>query len=143
VARTVNVAIRAARVDDVPAVLAVWAIARSTAAVTPDTTASVEGLLERDPDALLVAVVEGTVVGVLVAGYDGWRGSMYRLAVLPPFRRHGVGAALVDRGEARLRGLGCPKVTAIVGLGELDALAFWEALGYGRDHEVGRLVRAL
>jgi ribosomal protein S18 acetylase RimI-like enzyme len=121
VARTGDVAIRAARAADVPAVLAVWAIARSSAAVTPDTTEAVESLLARDPDALLVAEVEGTVVGVLVAGYDGWRGSMYRLAVLPPFRRHGIGAALVDRAEARLRALGCQKVTAIVGLGEREA----------------------
>jgi predicted MFS family arabinose efflux permease len=38
-------------------------------------------LLNADPEALLVAEVDGVVVGSLIAAWDGWRGSFYRLAV--------------------------------------------------------------
>jgi ribosomal protein S18 acetylase RimI-like enzyme len=138
-----EVSIRAARAGDVAAVLAVWAIARSAAAMTPDSEEAIEALLARDGEALLVAEVEGTVVGVLIAGFDGWRGNLYRLAVLPPFRRRGVAAALVRHAEERLRVLGCLRVTALVGMAERDAVEFWDAVGYARDRDVGRLVRFL
>jgi ribosomal protein S18 acetylase RimI-like enzyme len=136
-------AIRAARAVDGPAVLAVWSIARSAHATAPDFEPDIERLLERDPDALLVAEVEGTIVGVLVAGWDGWRGNLYRLAVLPPFRRRGLGLALVRRAERRLQSLGCHRVSALVGEEDEDAVAFWEAAGYAHDASVARLVKEL
>jgi ribosomal protein S18 acetylase RimI-like enzyme len=40
-------------------------------------------------------------VGTLVAAWDGWRGNMYRLAVLPEHRRAGIGRELVDAGYER------------------------------------------
>ena len=41
--------------------------------------------------------------GTVIASWDGWRGAMYRLAVLPSLRRRGIAAALVDEGERRLQ----------------------------------------
>jgi ribosomal protein S18 acetylase RimI-like enzyme len=41
-------------------------------------------------------------VGTIVAGWDGWRGSLYRLAVLPAARRRGTALRLVADGERRL-----------------------------------------
>src|SRR3954469_9617811 len=98
--------VRTAAVGDVPAVLALWARARSANASTPDTPESVERLLATDPGALLVAEREGAIVGALIAAWDGWRGGMYRLAVDPDHRRRGIATALVRAGEARLAGLG-------------------------------------
>jgi ribosomal protein S18 acetylase RimI-like enzyme len=135
--------IRAAHRGEAAAVLAVWAIARSAAASTPDREEDVERLLARDPDALLVAEVDSTVVGVLVVGFDGWRGNLYRLAVLPPFRRRGVAVALVAEAEARLREAGCRRVSAAIGVGDVDALAFWRAVGYAADPASARVVRTL
>src|SRR4029079_5718661 len=50
---SVTVHIRPAALPDVPAVLALWARARSAAAVTPDTTEAVERLLATLPGPLL------------------------------------------------------------------------------------------
>ena len=82
--------------------------------------------------ALLVAAVDGAVVGALVAGFDGWRGNMYRLAVAPAFRRRGLGSRLVAAGEARLRELGAPRVTALVAFDDAGARGFWAAVGTQR-----------
>jgi GNAT superfamily N-acetyltransferase len=97
----VNVEVRAATDADIDAVLAVWAEARSRAAQTPDDPAVVQQLLDRDPGALLVADSDGEVIGVLIAGWDGWRGNVYRLAVLPSHRREGIARELVDAGHER------------------------------------------
>src|SRR5271166_4354679 len=44
---------------------------------------------------LFVAVAEGKVVGSIMAGYDGHRGWIYSLAVLPGRRMRGLGSRLV------------------------------------------------
>ena len=138
-----NVAVRAATEADIDAVLDVWAEARSAAAQTRDDPEVVERLLERDPGALLVAEADGEVVGVLIAGWDGWRGNVYRLAVLPAHRRQGIAGQLVEAGHERLRAQGAHRITALVGGEEGAAHRLWRALGYQRDEFVHRFVRNL
>jgi ribosomal protein S18 acetylase RimI-like enzyme len=58
------------------------------------------------PDLLLVAVDDGRIVGSLLAGWDGWRAGIYRLAVTPEYRRRGVGRALAKEAEVRLHARG-------------------------------------
>lgn len=135
--------IREATQADIPAVLAVWEQARTAIARTPDDPEMVERLLERDPGALLVAERDGKLVGTLIAGWDGWRGNVYRLAVLPELRRQGIARALVEAGHARLKELGAVRVTALVGGEEGAAVGLWRAVGYGRDEFVHRFVRNL
>jgi ribosomal protein S18 acetylase RimI-like enzyme len=133
--------IRVARHEDTDAVLALWGQARSAAATTPDDAESVARVLEQG--ALLVAESAGEVVGALIAGWDGWRGSMYRLAVLPAHRRRGIATRLVEAGHERLRALGARRVTALVGADEEDATGFWASAGYAHDREIARFVRNL
>ena len=100
-------------------------------------------LIDDSPAALLVAERGGEIVGALIAGWDGWRGNMYRLAVRKEHRREGIGIALTRAGEEYLRGRGVHRVTALVAFDDEAAGAFWESAGYPRDHEIGRRVRNL
>ena len=138
-----DVSIRPADAGDIGAVLAVWAEARSVTARTPDDPEVVGRLLERDPGALLVASEDGTVLGAIIAGWDGWRGNVYRLAVLPEHRRRGIATRLVEAGHDRLRELGARRITALVGGEEGAAHRLWRACGYQRDEFVHRFVRNL
>jgi ribosomal protein S18 acetylase RimI-like enzyme len=135
------VEVRAAALADIPAVLAVWDRARSPAAVTPDTPEALERLLARDPQALLVAELDGEVVGALICGWDGWRGSMYRLGVLPEHRRRGIGRTLVETGHARLRALGAVRAGLQIAAGEEAATALWSEAGWAHDVTVARWAR--
>jgi ribosomal protein S18 acetylase RimI-like enzyme len=133
--------IRPARPDDLDGVRALWGASRSTHAMTEDTPERVARAVSAG--ALLVAEVDGELVGALIAGFDGWRGNMYRLTVVPAFRRRGVGRRLVAAGEARLRSLGAPRITALVAFDDASARDFWAAVGYDADAEIGRMVRTL
>ncbi len=81
----------------------------------------------------LVAERERTVVGSVMAGYDGHRGWVNYLAVAPELRGSGIGRALMGEAEARLRALGCPKLNLQVRTGNAGATAFYARIGYARD----------
>lgn len=136
------VVVRTAGHSDIPAVLSIWARARSAAATTPDDDAAIEWLLERDSEALLIAEIGERPAGVLIAAWDGWRGNMYRLAVLAEHRRRGIASRLVDEGHRRLAARGARRVTALVGGDEPDAVGLWHAMGYVNDG-IARFVRNL
>ncbi len=127
--------IRPAEPADIPAVLGLW---RASAAPTAtDSAEALRGLLRHDPGALLVAEDAGEIVGSVIAGWDGWRGSVYRLAVLPGHRRSGLGRRLLREAEARLAESGARRMHAIVvGLDE-RAVGFWESTDW--EHQHGQL----
>ena len=135
--------IRSASTADIPAVLELWGRARSSGASTRDDEAVVRRLMARDPEALLLAELDGQVVGTLIVGWDGWRGNMYRLAVAPEHRRQGIAARLISEGEDRLRALGGRRATALVWRDDEPASAVWTAAGYADNAGVARHVRDL
>jgi GNAT superfamily N-acetyltransferase len=102
-----ELSIRSGTDDDIPDVLRLWRDAGTAPSATDDRD-GLSVLLATDPDALLVAQSEGLIVGALIASFDGWRGNMYRLAVLPTYRRHGTARSLALEGERRLRSVRRP-----------------------------------
>jgi len=138
-----GVTVRRSRHEDAQAVLDLWGQERSEHASTADRLEDVELLIEDSPAALLVAERGGEIVGALIAGWDGWRGNMYRLAVSREHRREGIGIALTRAGEEYLLSRGVHRVTALVALEDEVAGAFWESAGYPQDREIGRRVRNL
>src|SRR4051812_2460266 len=133
--------IRTARPAEASAVLALWREAGSGPGAT-DSEDSLEQLLDASPDGLLVAELEGALVGTLIAAWDGWRGNLYRLAILPPHRRRGIARALLEEGERRLREKGAVRIS-VLAIAESEAPEVWTALGYSRDPRIGRLVKTL
>src|SRR5690348_12534174 len=84
----------------------------------------------------LVAELGGTVVGVVMAGYEGHRGWVNYLAVDIGQRRRGIGSALMRDAERRLRLLGCPKINLQVRRENSGVQAFYAALGFKEDEAV-------
>lgn len=133
-------AIRNASEEDIQSVLDLWAAAGSLPTVT-DSRDGLTRLLADDPEALLVAELDGVVAGSLIAAWDGWRGSFYRLAVSPEHRRKGLGTMLLREGERRLRARGAVRLTAIVADDVPTAMSFWQAAGYEHQQHRARFVR--
>jgi ribosomal protein S18 acetylase RimI-like enzyme len=136
-----QVTIRRCRSGDVEAVLHLWSGARSSHASTPDRKEHVESLLAEGPAALLAAEMDGQVVGAVIAGWDGWRGNIYRLAIHQDYRRRGIGLQLTRAAEEYLRECGVGRVTALVAYDDQAAASFWVAAGYPQDTQIGRRVR--
>lgn len=121
--------IRVGRVSDIESVLHLW----TRAAAEPSHTDDTEGLgtlIEHDPSALIVAEDSGSIVGSVIAAWDGWRGSVYRLVVAPSHRRLGLGSELVREAERRLSAVGAVRWQAVVVETESTAVGFWQASGW-------------
>jgi ribosomal protein S18 acetylase RimI-like enzyme len=131
------IAIRTAVLADIPAVVELWGHAAGPTRHAGQ-QAEAEALLTRDPDALLVATKDEQIVGTLIVGWDGWRCHMYRLAVLPAERRHGIAAMLMTSAAQRAAGLGAVRIDAMVNKENTGAVAFWESAGFEHDTADGR-----
>ncbi len=104
---------------------------------TTDDADGLGGLLERSPGALVLAVDRETIVGSIIAGWDGWRGTLYRLAVLRSYRRRGIATMLVTEAERLLRDQGARRMHLIASrAGGETAEAFWLSASYEPTDQV-------
>lgn len=95
-----------------------------------DPLATLDRLVAAEGGEVLIAVVDGCVVGTVIGGYDGVRGWVYSLAVAEPYRRRGVGTALMKELQARLGELGCVKINLQVRAESADVVRFYESIGF-------------
>jgi len=139
------IVIRPCRVAEFPAVLALWQRAGAIPSPT-DTLVELEQLIAHQDDGLLVAVEDedGVIVGSVIGGWDGWRGNIYRLAVAPEARRHGLARRLVDDAVRVLNARGAHRISALVERHEAHAVGFWDSLidrGWRRDERMLRYIK--
>ncbi len=83
-----------------------------------------------------VALLDGRVVGTVMAGYDGHRGWLYSVAVHPDHRQQGIGSLLVAQAERALTELGCLKINLQVLENNASVTAFYASLGYAVEPRV-------
>jgi ribosomal protein S18 acetylase RimI-like enzyme len=83
-----------------------------------------------------VASADQTVVGTVMAGYDGHRGWIYSMAVLPNYQKKGIGSALLKYAEKRLSALGCLKVNLQIMEGNEEVEKFYRANGYSTEKRI-------
>ncbi|WP_405660052.1 GNAT family N-acetyltransferase [Streptomyces sp. NBC_01166] len=134
--------IRCAALSDVDDVLRFWREAAEGTSITDDHE-GVARLITRDPEALLLAERDGRIAGTVIAGFDGWRCSAYRLAVHPACRRQGVATALLEAAERRFLTLSGRRVDAMVLESNERAHHAWGAAGYHREDHWRRWVKSL
>ena len=128
--------------DDYSRVITLWENAGPGIHVRrSDNKEEIEKKLQRDPDLFLVAEVDGQIIGSVMGGFDGRRGMIYHLAVESSYRKHGIGALLMNELERRMGDKGCIRSYLMVTRDNLEAMQFYSARGwelmdihiYGKD----------
>ncbi|CAM3585352.1 GNAT family acetyltransferase [Rahnella bruchi] len=121
--------IRVYRQEDFEEVLTLW---ERCDLLRPwnDPELDIERKTNHSPEFFLVAEVGGEVVGTLMGGYDGHRGSANYLGVHPDYRGRGIANALVNRLEKKLIARGCPKMNLMVRAENDAVVSMYEKLGY-------------
>lgn len=128
--------IRAYRRSDKDGVIALWTLVFPGEAPW-NTPADVIGRkLSVQPELFSVATQQDQIVGTIIAGYDGVRGWIHRLAVHPDCRRNGLASRLMQRAESGLKDLGCAKLNLQVRASNREVLEFYAALGYAVEDRI-------
>ncbi|NWA66856.1 GNAT family acetyltransferase [Pseudomonas reactans] len=99
-------------------------------------TLAIDKKLAVNDGLFFVATDKKTVIGTVLAGYDGHRGWLYSVAVHADYRRHGLGSSLVRYAEQALTALGCMKINLQINGGNDAVVGFYEALGYGVEPRI-------
>lgn len=128
--------IRTYQESDEQAVIELWRAVSTNDAPHNDPATALRQKLAVDRELLLVAEIDGNVVGTVMGGYDGHRGWIYAVAVCPDHRRKGVGSALLRHVEEALAERGCLKANLQVVASNLGAVKFYETLGYSVEERV-------
>lgn len=92
--------------------------------------------LRTQRDLFLVGCLDQRLVATVLAGYDGYRGWVYHLAVASDLRRRGLGRRMMEAAETELRELGCPKINLQVRSSNQTVIDFYEKLGYDVEQRV-------
>jgi ribosomal protein S18 acetylase RimI-like enzyme len=132
---------RSAVEEDAATILRLWKEAAATESATDDLVSVTRAI--RQCSCFGVAEIDGQIVGTAIGGFDGWRGNIYRVAVVPQHRRRGIARALLGWIEERFRELGVKRITALVEKEHAGAVAFWGSAGYSADARITRYVRNL
>jgi ribosomal protein S18 acetylase RimI-like enzyme len=85
---------------------------------------------------LLIACDGADVIGSVMAGYDGHRGWLYALAVLPAYRFDQIATNLVIEAERELTAFGCTKINLQVHGSDARAQQFYRTLGYATEDRI-------
>lgn len=83
-------------------------------------------------DYLAAVLPTGRIIGKIGIGYDKQpeAGTIYQFDVVAPFRNRGVGTALLQRAECRIRERGWNRSTLAVEESNADAIRLYQRNGY-------------
>ena len=127
--------IRAFEAADEAAVIALWQACELTRPWN-DPHKDIARKLTQQPELFLVTALGGSAVASAMFGYEGHRGWVNYLAVLPQYQGQGLARDLMARGEALLTAVGCPKLNLQIRSSNAGVIAFYKHIGYGQDDVV-------
>ncbi len=96
----------------------------------------IERKLEVNPEWFLVGELDGRIVATCMVGYEGHRGWINYLAVLPEFQNRGLGRSMMEHAEALMQCAGCAKINLQIRSSNSDVIRFYERIGYIQDKVV-------
>jgi len=130
--------LRAMSIDDYDLVIALM---KQTPGVTfrdADFRESTARYLERNKGLSFVAVVDGQIMGCIMAGHDGRRGYLQHLVVHPMHRKQGIAKSLIENCLLQLEQLGIHKFHIDVLNENQSGMAFWESQGWKLRSDIKR-----
>ncbi len=117
---------------DETAVIDIWQRAGLTRPWN-DPHKDIQRKLTVQPELFLVGELDGSVIAVTMAGYDGHRGWINYFAVDPAYQGNGYGKQLMQVVTDKLFALGCPKINLQVRADNAAVIAFYESIGFAQE----------
>lgn len=128
--------VRAYEPQDESAVIELWEIVFPDDSPWNNPPDVIERKLSVQRDLFLVCLSSGRLVGTILAGFDGVRGWVHKVAAHPEFQRKGIATHLMKAAEERLANIGCPKLNIQLRTSNTSAVKFYESAGYAIEDRI-------
>ena len=123
--------VRIMTIEDYEGVYALWKKIKGFGIRSiDDSKEGVARFLKRNPTTSVVAEKDGRIVGSILCGHDGRRGSLYHVCVDEDYRRHGIGKRMVVFAMKALKEEKINKVSLIAFTENDIGNAFWNTIGW-------------
>lgn len=96
----------------------------------------IERKLKVNPELFLVGILDEKLIATCMAGYEGHRGWINYLAVLPEYQRRGFAGRMIEAAEKKLKTVGCPKINLQIRSTNTEVIEFYKSIGYLVDDVV-------
>lgn len=121
---------------DYDEVYAMWQTTSKRAISNADNREQIERYLDRNDGMSQVAVIDGKIVGTVLAGHDGRRGFIHHMAVLPQYRRRKIGHSLAQTALEKITTEGIDKTHIFCYQNNETGQDFWTDFGFEKRDDV-------
>ncbi|KXH70104.1 MAG: hypothetical protein AM326_04560 [Candidatus Thorarchaeota archaeon SMTZ-45] len=101
-----------------------------------DPIEDIQKKLSFQPELFFIGLLDGQLIGSVMVGYEGHRGWLNYLAVLPSFQKRGYGKKLVNKAIVELRKIGCLKLNLQVRKSNTPVIEFYKHLGFEEEERI-------
>ena len=128
--------IREMTIDDYEEVFALWQITSKRALSKADEKAKIESYLTRSEGMSKVAVIDGKIVGTVLASHDGIRVFIHHIAILPDYRRNRIGHELAKSAIKAIKEQGIDKTHIFCYQNNTTGQSFWQDFGFKKREDI-------
>lgn len=128
--------IREMKIEDYEEVYKMWQITTKRALSKADEKPQMERYLKHNSGMSQVAVIDGKIVGTVLAGHDGRRGFIHHMAVAPEYRRRRIGHALAEKAIKKIGEQGIDKTHIFCYQNNETGQSFWRDFGFEKREDV-------
>ncbi|MGC9513998.1 MAG: GNAT family N-acetyltransferase [Fidelibacterota bacterium] len=134
--------IRTYRTSDYEAVKNLWEAAGLYLSLS-DTREELHKMLDKHPELFLIAEENDVLVGTVLGSFDGRRGYVHHLAVLPEFQNRGFGSALLKVLEDTYRRMGVVKIHLFIETVNAEVESYYQKKGWHRRDDLIMMSKTL
>lgn len=128
--------IREMTIEDYEEVYQMWLTTSKRALSKADEKPQMARYLRHNAGMSQVAVVDGKIVGTVLAGHDGRRGFIHHMAVMPEYRRRRIGHSLAERAIEKIKAEGIDKTHIFCYQNNETGQSFWRDFGFVKRDDV-------
>ncbi|MBV7434572.1 GNAT family N-acetyltransferase [Cardiobacteriaceae bacterium TAE3-ERU3] len=126
-----TITIRECRPNDIPAALELWASTPNMGMhPVDDTPEALTNFLAFNPGINFVAMDGDELVGIVLCGCDGRRGTIYHAAIAASHQRRGIATRMLNACENALKERGITRMRLMIFNDNHSGKAFWAAHGW-------------
>ncbi|HBY17982.1 MAG: hypothetical protein XE04_0954 [Marinimicrobia bacterium 46_43] len=130
-----KVNIRTYKSSDYEAVYNLWKAAGLYLSLS-DTRKELHRMLDKHPELFLIAEEKDIPVGTVLGSFDGRRGYVHHLAVLPEFQNRGIGSDLLNVLEDKYREMGVIKIHLFIETVNAEVESYYQKKGWHRRNDI-------